>query len=130
MFSYRMARLSAMLTLLGSILIFYAFQATSTGFLVYTHGKHGESAMCIGDPPRSLIAMGPSGELLMAMRGYDQSCSQGRHFAVIDTESPRLACFGWILMLVGFILQMLSIEKPMSAKEDQKRLKKLRRLAA
>jgi hypothetical protein len=32
MFLYRMAQLSAVLALLGSILVFYAFQATSTGW--------------------------------------------------------------------------------------------------
>jgi len=66
----------------------------------------------------------------MAVRGFDRSCSQGRDFAVVNTESPRLACLGWILMLVAFVLQILSIEKPVSAKEQRKRLKQLRRLAA
>jgi hypothetical protein len=130
MFLYRMAQLSAVLALLGSILVFYAFQATSTGFLVYTHGKYGESAMCVGDPPKSMIAMGAQGELIMAVRGFDHSCSQGRHFAVVNTESPRLAGLGWILMLVGFVLQILSIEKPISAKDERKRLKRLGKLVA
>jgi hypothetical protein len=86
--------------------------------------------MCVGDTPKSMIAMGAQGELLMAVRGLDHSCSQGRHFAVVNTESPRLASSGWVLILVAFVLQILSIEKPLSVEDERKRLRKLKKLAA
>ena len=130
MFNYRMAQLSASLTLVGSFLVFYAFQTTSTGFLVYTHGRQGESAMCVGDPPRSMLAIGPNGEFVMGMRGLDRSCSQGKNFAVINTNSPGLARLGWIMIVSGFVLHVFSIERPLPTQAERRRLIKLRKLLA
>jgi hypothetical protein len=130
MIRYRLAQLSASLVFVGSFLVFYAFQATSTGFLVYTHGAHGEAAMCVGDPPHSMLAIGPNGEFLMGMRGFDRSCSQGKNFAVVNTDSPHLARFGWILLILGFILQVVSIPRPVPTEAERRRLKKLRKLLA
>lgn len=130
MFRYRVAQLSASLMIVGSFLVFYAFQATSTGFLVYTHGRYGEAAMCVGDPPQSMIAMGANGELAIGMRGLDNSCSQGKNFAVVNTDSPRLVRFGWVLVLLGFILQIVSIERPIPIRIERGHLKKLRKLTA
>ena len=130
MCKYRLALLSALLTLFGSLLVFYAFQVTSTGFVVYTHGSHGEAAMCVGDPPRSMLAMGPNGEFLMGVRGLDKSCSQGKNFAVVNTDSPRLMGFGWILVVVGFVLQVVSIERPVQSEAGRRRLKKSKKLPA
>jgi hypothetical protein len=130
LFRYRMAQVSAVATLLGSLLILYAFQASSTDFVVYTNGRYGESAMCIGDPPHALIAMGAQGELILAVRGLDSSCSQGRRFAVVNTESPRLARLGVICMVAGFVAQILCTEKPAAPKEARRRLNKPRKIAA
>jgi hypothetical protein len=130
MFKYRLAQLSASLTLFGSFLVFYAFQSTSTGFLVYTHGRYGEAAMCVGDPPHSMLAIGPNGEFLMGMRGFDRSCSQGKNFAVVNTNSPHLVRLGWIFVILGFILQVVSIERPVLTEAEGRRLRKLRKLLA
>jgi hypothetical protein len=129
MFKYRLEQVSAVLTLFGSFLVFYAFQATSTGFLVYTHGSYGEAAMCVGNPPRSMLAIGPNGEFLMGMRGFDRSCYQGKNFAVVNTDSPHLARFGWILVILGFILQVVSIERPILTEAAGRRVKKLRKFS-
>jgi hypothetical protein len=126
MLKYRLAQLSAALVVIGSFLVFYAFQATSTGFLVYTHGTRGESAMCVGDPPHSMLAIGADGELIMGMRDFDRSCSQGKKFAVVNTDSPRLATIGWILLLLGFVLQIVSTPRPVLTAPDRKRLRKLK----
>jgi hypothetical protein len=130
MSKYRMAQLSASLSLFGSFLLFYAFQATSTGFVVYTNGRHGEAAMCVGDPPHSMLAVGSNGEFYMGMRGFDRSCSQGKNFAVINTDSPQLARFGWIFVVLGFVLQVVSTDRPIPTEEERRRLKKLRNLLA
>jgi hypothetical protein len=121
---HRMAQLSALLTLVGSVLIFYAFQASSTGFLVYTHGKYGESSMCVGDPPKSLIAMGPSGELIIGTPRLNRECAQGKSFAVVNTESPLVAKVGWSLIVLGFVLQMFSVET-LAAKAGRRQAKKI-----
>jgi hypothetical protein len=130
MFKYRLGQMSIGLTLFGSFLLFYAFQATSTGFLVYTHGKYGEAAMCVGNPPHSMLAIGPNGEFLMGMRGFDRSCSQGKNFAVVNTDSPHLARFGLILLILGSILQLLAMERPVLTKAERRRLKELQKLLA
>ena len=80
MSKYRMAKISAILNFIGALLVFLAFgKTTSTGFVVYTNGSHGESAMCVGDPPRSMLAVGPNGEFLMGMRALDPPAPQGKH---------------------------------------------------
>lgn len=127
-FKYRLAQLSASLSLLGSFVVFYAFQATSTGFLVYTHGPRGESALCVGDPRRSMLALGPDGEFIMGMREFDRSCSQGKNLSIVSTDSPHLIRFGWILVILGFISQMVAIERPIFSEAETRRLKKLRKL--
>jgi hypothetical protein len=128
MLKYRITQISASLTLLGSFFVFYAFQTASTGFVVYTRGRYGEAAMCVGDPPRSMLAIGANGEFLMVMRGFDRSCSQGKSFAVVNTDSPQLARLGWISLVLGFIFQVFSIEKPIPSETERRRLKKLRKL--
>jgi hypothetical protein len=130
MFRYRMVQVSEAASLIGSLLILVAFQATSTGFLVYAKGKYGESAMCVGDPPKAMIAMGPQGELLMGVRGLDDACSQAKHFAVVNTDSPRSAGLGVILVVIGSFLRILLMERPISVREERKRLRKLRAFAA
>ena len=108
MSKYQMARLSAALNLLGSLLVFASFQATSTRLLLVI-GNNKEVAFCIGD--RALFGLSPDG---MGLRmGY--GCPKGdtvRPAAVVNTDAPWMAISGWIMLAVGFGLQFFSIEKP------------------
>lgn len=105
---YRLALLSGFLNLLGSFLVFLSFQATSTNLLVIAN-KDQSFAFCIGD--RAIFGLIPGG------RGtyIGTACPTGtdaKPAAVVNTDSPGLAKFGWILIAFGFFLQMFSIEKP------------------
>jgi hypothetical protein len=109
---YRLSQISAIAAFAGSILVFYSFQAASTGFVVYTNGPRGESATCVGDPPHSMLAIGKEGELIIGMRDFDRDCSGGKNFAVVSSDSPKLARLGLILISLGFLLQVFCIERP------------------
>jgi hypothetical protein len=109
MMKYRMALLSAFLNLLGSFLVFLSFQAASTNLLLVTEKGTKNVAFCIGD--RAVFGLTKDGR--GTAMGY--GCPQGvdaKPAAVVNTDSPGLAKFGWILIGFGFFLQMFSIEKP------------------
>jgi hypothetical protein len=88
--------------------VFLSFQATSTNLLVIAN-KDKSFAFCIGD--RAVFGLVPGG-----MGTYiGAKCPEGtdaKPAAVVNTDSPGLAKFGWILIGFGFFLQMFSIEKP------------------
>ena len=107
---YRMAFVSAFLNLLGSFLVFLSFQATSTDLLLVTEKGKKNVAFCIGD--RAVFGLTADGK--GTAMGY--GCPQGtdvKPAAVINTDSPGLAKFGWILIGIGFFLQLFSIETPL-----------------
>jgi hypothetical protein len=103
-----MAQLSAALNLLGSLLVFASFQATSTKLLLVT-GNGKEIAFCIGD--RAVFGLSPDGRGMMM--GY--RCPTGdtaKPAAVVNTDAPWMAISGWMILAAGFGLQFFSIEKP------------------
>ncbi len=58
-----------------------------------------------------MFVMGPRNSL-----GIGTACPEAmpgaRPTAVVNTDAPWLAIFGWFLLLAGFFLQFFSIEKP------------------
>jgi hypothetical protein len=107
MTKYWMAQIAAMLNLLGAFLVFLSFQATSTDLLLVM-GKDKSTAFCVGQ--NAILAEGPDGSTILGTK-----CPEGsdaKPAAVVNTDSPGLAKFGWIILAVGFFLQMFSIEKP------------------
>lgn len=120
----QMARLSAFLNLLGAFLVFLSFQATSTNLLMIAN-KDKSFAFCVGD--RAVFGLIPGG------RGtyIGASCPEGQDAkpaAVASTDSPWLAKLGWIILAIGFALQIFSVESSPLSKEDLRILRKARKI--
>lgn len=108
MTKYWMAQVAAICNFLGAVLVFVSFQATSTDLLMIAN-KDQSFAFCIGD--RAIFGLTPGG------RGtyIGAACPQGadaKPAAVVSTDYPNLTKFGWVLVGVGFFLQLFSLEKP------------------
>jgi hypothetical protein len=112
MLKYRMAFASAFLNLFGSILVFFSFQATSTNLLLVAP-KDGSFAFCIGD--RAVFGLGPGGSTIFGYKCPEALATKPA--AVVNTDSPGLAKFGWLLIGFGFLFQTFSIQKPPSSTE-------------
>ncbi len=110
MFKYWMAFLAAILNLAGSGLVFFSFQAASANLLLVAP-KDGSLAFCIGD--RAVFGLGPGGSTII---GY--GCPKAldtKPAAVVNTDSPGLAKFGWLLIGLGFLFQLFSLQRPSPA---------------
>ena len=121
------ARCSAVLNFVGSLLVFLSFQATSTRLVLVTSEDKNDktAAFCIGDT--AVFGLSPDGHGMDM--GY--TCPQKENMkpaAVVSTESPRIAKFGWLLLLVGFLGQVFSIEPSRLTADDLRLLRKARKL--
>ena len=115
MIKYRCAIWSAILSMFGTILLVISFQATSTNFLLVTT-KGGDSALCVGN--RAMFALTEKG---LSMNGKCPEGVMSKPTAVVNTERPKLAIFGLFIIITGFVLQLLSINKPKQGKETGER---------
>jgi hypothetical protein len=120
----QVARASAFLNLVGSLLVFLSFQPTSTRLLLVTSKDVNNKtvAFCIGD--RAVFGLAADGGTQI---GY--ACPQTENMkptVVANGDAPWMAKFGWFLLLVGFVLQVFSIEPSKLTSEDLRVLRKAR----
>jgi hypothetical protein len=108
MSKYQMARASAILNLVGAVLLFVSFQATSTDFMLVST-KDGRQALCVGK--RAMFVMEPNYHTGIGVATCPND-PDAKPAAVINTDEPWLAKLGWLLIVVGFIFQWASIEPP------------------
>jgi hypothetical protein len=108
---YRWALWSAILNLLGSCLLLAAFQATSTNFLLFTDPNSKEALICVGDPPHGLISTTEDGAFVMGVRNAEERCKSGKPSAIVNSDHPWMLKAGIVFMLIGFGLQIKSIDR-------------------
>jgi len=116
MSTYNLARLSAVLNIVGSILLFFSFQATSTKFLIVPTND-GRTALCVGS--EAMFVVKPGGGIGIGTKCPDSD--KGKPAAVVNTECPVLAVIGFLMILGGFITQYKSIEKPAANRAERRR---------
>ncbi|HEX4487065.1 MAG TPA: hypothetical protein VH088_12405 [Terriglobales bacterium] len=122
MSKYRLAQVSAVLNLLGALLVFFSFQATSNDFILVST-PDGEAAFCVGG--KAMFGTFNKGLLI------NTDCPKGKNFkptAVVVNDSPYLGYLGWGLLGLGFILQFFSIEKPTMSAEQLRTLRKAQKI--
>lgn len=105
---YQWSRLSASLNLVGSLLLFFSFQATSTDFLLVTN-PDGQSALCVGKAALFVLTLDRG----LKMGTGCPEWQSGKPTAVVNTEHPKFAFWGLLMILVGFVSQYLGIERPL-----------------
>jgi hypothetical protein len=123
MLKYRLAQASAVLNLLGALLVFLSFQATSTNLLLITSADQQLAAFCVGGRAAFLMR-GPA-------VGLGVTCPTGPNIkptAIVNTDSPFLEYIGWGLLGLGFFTQLFSLEKPNLTADDLRILRKARKI--
>ena len=132
MFSTRKWQQRALiLNLLGTALLFYSFQATSSDFHLVTATTHsivaGEIkhyALCVNN--YTLIESDSKSGIIMGTRGCP-SWEESRPAAVVNIEHPAFEGLGFALLLLGFLIQYLSVPQPRTIQEIREELRTLRK---
>ena len=141
-------RTALLLNLLGTIVLFFSFQATSSDFMLVTAPNAGENRrFLIPDnmPPelkknqlplsKSIYALCINGNALFTTdaagtviwgAGRCPALTYAKPAAVVNTEHPRFEGFGFALVILGFGIQFLAIPKPETTAHLRAELKKLR----
>ena len=112
-------RFALLCNFLGAILLFLSFQATSSDFRLIT-ASNGDAALCANG--RALLIQKEKGYAL----GIGQMCPEWEHArpaAIVNLELPWLANLGFILTLIGFVLQYFAFPGPRSIAEMRQELK-------
>jgi hypothetical protein len=107
MTKYRLARFAIFLGFLGSLLLVFAFHATSTDFVLVTQ-DNGHSAICVGDTALFVVVAHKT-------LGMGASCPKGiasDPIAAVYSNCPSCGSWGLRLLIIGFILQFFTMEKP------------------
>jgi hypothetical protein len=117
------------LNLVGTALLFYSFQATSSDFRLVTATDHsavaGESkqyALCVNN--YTLIQTDSRTGVLLG----HASCPDWAHArpaAVVNIEHPAFEGLGFVLLLLGFLIQYLSVPQPKTIAQIRAELKLL-----
>jgi hypothetical protein len=105
---YRMAQWAAALNFVGALLVFLSFQATSSDFFLTTL-KDGRHAICVGKT--ALMIWSDTG-VGAGIRNGCADVTEKPKVAIVTVESPAFSILGWLLLLLGFVLPVFSVEKP------------------
>jgi hypothetical protein len=131
------------LNLLGTALLFYSFQATSSDFKLVTAKPE---ASVLDKDPYAIQATGVGNgttnyalcvnNYTLIMSDAKSGVSVGHHgcpdweharpAAVVSIEHPRFEGLGFLLLMAGFFIQYLSVPQPRTIAELRKELKVLK----
>ena len=111
-------RCALVLNLLGTALLFFSFQATSSNVrLIRTDS--GNTAFCLnGYAP---VTIQSNGAWLMNAPCPD--VQKARPIAIVNTEKPSLVFLGFLALMAGFSLQLLAIPSAKTIAQMRKELK-------
>ena len=110
--------------LFGAILLFLSFQATSSNFRLITD-KWGDSALCVDN--RLLIEALVNGGFKVGAADCP-AFENGKPVAVVTIELPWLAYTGFVLTLIGFMLQFFAFPGPKTIAAMREELRIAKRL--
>jgi hypothetical protein len=118
------------LNLLGTALLFYSFQATSSDFKLVTAKSDSATggtlyALCVDN--YTLLATDAHSGILMGHKECP-SWDKARPAAVVNIEHPAFEGLGFILLLAGFLVQYLSVPQPQTIHQIREEVRVLRKL--
>jgi hypothetical protein len=118
------------LNLVGTALLFYSFQATSSDFKLVTAttksavaGEIKQYALCVNNYTlletngRTGVGIG-----MHSCPGWENA----RPAAVVNIEHPAFEGLGFVLLLLGFLIQYLAVPQPRTMAALRLELKKLK----
>jgi hypothetical protein len=117
-------RFALFCNLVGAVFLFLSFQAASSNFRLVTD-KWGDSALCVKD--RVLVQAMVNGGFKVGSMACPQF-EDAKPVAVVTIELPWLAYLGFILTLIGFVLQFFAFPGPKSIAAMREELRLAKRL--
>jgi uncharacterized membrane protein len=114
-------QLALILNLLGTVVLFYSFQATSSKFRLVTT-KVGRSSLCVDG--QALITHEAGG--LGSLMGPCPDWANSKAAAVVNIEHPTLIGVGFLLITAGFLIQYFAIPQPKTIAQIRSELKLLK----
>jgi hypothetical protein len=122
-------RFALVLNLVGTLLLFLSFQATSSSFRLVKRDSsrffksEKEYSICVED--YTLLSTNATGAVAIGHRGCPTS-EDDRRAAVVNTEHPLFITFGFALILIGFALQFFAVPEPKTIAELRYQIKMLK----
>jgi hypothetical protein len=118
------------LNLVGTALLFYSFQATSSDFRLVSAIQHSviagdlhEYALCVNN--YTLVVTNGQNGVGFGVRGCPD-WNNSRSVAVVNIEHPTFEGLGFAILLSGFFLQYLAVPQPRTIAQMRKELKLLK----
>lgn len=116
-------RFALLLNLFGTGMLFFSFQATSSNVRII-RSPDGVTAFCVGD----FALVGGSADASSGRRGISMGFTcpdvkDSRAIAVVNIEHPILVTIGFLVLVLGFLLQFLSIPGTKTIVQMRKELK-------
>jgi hypothetical protein len=124
----RWQRIALVLNFFGAALLFYSFQATSSDFRLVSSnlgtsalgGEMHSYALCVND--YALLASDARTGIAVGHHGCPNWVN-ARPAAVVNVEHPAFEGLGFILLLLGFLIQFLSVPHPATIVELRQAIK-------
>ena len=113
-------RIALFSNLLGTVLLFISFQATSSKVKIIS-APDGKTAMCLD---QTAIFVGTGRSFIVGTGCPDWE--RGRPVAVVIVERPILITLGFAFLSLGFLLQVLSLPSPRTLAQVRAELKAAR----
>jgi hypothetical protein len=111
-------------------MLFYSFQATSSDFHLVTAKTHSvligditHYALCVNN--YTLLETDSKNGIMIGTPGCP-SWADSRPAAVVNIEHPAFEGLGFILLLLGFLIQYLAVPQPKTVAALRMELKKLK----
>jgi hypothetical protein len=109
---YQWATWSLVLNVLGFLLLFVAFQATSSDLAIYSNSKDKIAALCYAGSAMVMLDMSvPRGRTNIGISPQFSPCSSGKPTAIVNTDYPLLGKIGILFVFVSFWMQYKSIDR-------------------
>jgi hypothetical protein len=128
------AQFALILNLAGTVALFYSFQATSSNFRLVTavtssaFGTSEQSALCVYG--HAMMKANKAGGWSIG-GGPCPDWEHSRAAAVVNIEHPTFEGLGFVLLLAGFLIQLLAVPSPttiVKLREEMKLIKKQEQL--
>jgi hypothetical protein len=124
------ARVALAANLVGTVMLFYSFQATSSRFRLVTTKistatgeKEEHSALCIYET--NMLSTSNKGGWQIG-GGPCPGWEHSKAAAVINIEQPWLAAFGFILSFMGFAIQFAAVPSTKTERQLRLEIKRLK----
>jgi hypothetical protein len=119
-------RIALFLNLLGTVLLYLSFQATSSTVKI-VRTTDGRTALCMGE----IGVFANKGNVVEFGLGCPDP-TNARPIAIVTVEKPALIYIGFALLTLGFLTQLLSVPSPKTLAQmraDVKAAEKTQKLA-